>query len=333
MEARTKIIAAVAVIMMCAAGLVGAGYAYTASTVNNGNSAGAEYLTLVQGSTGAYGFADGTPAQDIYWDSSDFADKTNPQSPVFKTKYTLADAVDKTSIVGYAVVKLGDTFTLNPTFSATTNLPAITIDIGATNIAAITYPTEGTIWVKATDTEGSQYFLITDGTNFIKHTTPGTPAAQNDGITVHKNQEENAYLPITIELFYGVTNAAYNTGYVVTHAAGAVGENLPQVDIIGANGQPTTLTFSINVDKSNPGIVLDQYVLGMSLAAGTPATLTATLKGGWTGSISWVSGDDNIVTVDAGVVTAHATGNTTVTASVTIDGVVYTAVCAVTVEA
>jgi predicted lipoprotein with Yx(FWY)xxD motif len=66
MEARTKIIAAVAVIMMCAAGLVGAGYAYTASTVNEGNNASSEYLVLSQDGAGAYTFVN---EQAVYYDT------------------------------------------------------------------------------------------------------------------------------------------------------------------------------------------------------------------------------------------------------------------------
>ena len=53
---KVTLFATIAVIALVA---VGIGYAYTATTVNSGNNVSTEYITLVQGGTGAYQFASG----------------------------------------------------------------------------------------------------------------------------------------------------------------------------------------------------------------------------------------------------------------------------------
>ena len=64
----------------------------------------------------------------------------------------------------------------------------------------------------------------------------------------------------------------------------------------------------------------------------TTATVTATVSP--VGSaVTWKSSDTTIATVAAGVITPVKAGTCTVTASITVDGVTYTAECAVTVEA
>ena len=50
-------------------------------------------------------------------------------------------------------------------------------------------------------------------------------------------------------------------------------------------------------------------------------------------AVTWTSDDTSIATVSAGVITAKAAGNATITATITVDGDDYTDTCAVTVTA
>lgn len=64
----------------------------------------------------------------------------------------------------------------------------------------------------------------------------------------------------------------------------------------------------------------------------TTATVTATVSPAGS-AVTWKSSDTSIATVAEGVITPVAAGTCTVTASITVDGVTYTAYCAVTVAA
>lgn len=64
----------------------------------------------------------------------------------------------------------------------------------------------------------------------------------------------------------------------------------------------------------------------------TTATVTATVSPAGS-AVTWKSSDTTIATVAAGVITPVKAGTCTVTASITVDGVTYTAYCAVTVAA
>lgn len=47
--------------------------------------------------------------------------------------------------------------------------------------------------------------------------------------------------------------------------------------------------------------------------------------------VTWTSNDDEVATVEEGVVTGVATGTATITGTITVDGVDYSARCVVTV--
>lgn len=64
----------------------------------------------------------------------------------------------------------------------------------------------------------------------------------------------------------------------------------------------------------------------------TTATVTATVSPAGS-AVTWKSSDTSVATVAEGVITPVAAGTCTVTASITVDGVTYTAYCAVTVAA
>lgn len=82
---------------------------------------------------------------------------------------------------------------------------------------------------------------------------------------------------------------------------------------------------------SIPTITLSDDTATATLPS-TTATVTATVSPA-DSAVIWKSSDTSIATVAAGVITPVAAGTCTVTASITVDGVTYTAYCAVTVAA
>ena len=81
------------------------------------------------------------------------------------------------------------------------------------------------------------------------------------------------------------------------------------------------------------GIVLDLSTAAVTAAAGDSHTVTlhaTTFPAG--GTVTWASSATSKATVADGVVTGVASGSANITASVVVDGVTYTATCAVTVS-
>ena len=330
MEAKTtKMIAAVAVIVMCAAGLVGAGYAYTASTVNDGNSASSEYITLVQGGTGAYQFVTG---QNVYWDSTDKMIKSNGDALHGKqaynvngegrsaiavddmvTQYKLSQSVNTTAITDLTLVKLGDSFTLNPTSNLTTGRPAITIAVTAENLAL---PADGEIWMKVTGGDPSpQYFKLTLANTFTKY-TDATHASTGNEIIV-AGGGENTYSPLTVEMYYGFLTDTYD-GVLSKHASGAAPVVKPATSLLNN----AKLIFTVDVAKAN-----DFHFTAASIDVTNAVTVdfseSLILPAGYDGDVEWTSSDTDTATVDeeTGVVTAAATGTCVITATITVNEV------------
>ena len=78
-----------------------------------------------------------------------------------------------------------------------------------------------------------------------------------------------------------------------------------------------------------PSITLDKDTA--TVADGSTITLVATTVPA-DAAVSWTSSDDTKASVSDGVVTGEAAGSATITATITVDGVDYTATCAVTVS-
>lgn len=77
-----------------------------------------------------------------------------------------------------------------------------------------------------------------------------------------------------------------------------------------------------------PSVTLDKDTV--TVAEGADETLTATtVPAGET--VTWSSSNDEVATVDDGVVTGVAAGEAIITASITVDSQTYSATCAVTV--
>lgn len=130
-------------------------------------------------------------------------------------------------------------------------------------------------------------------------------------------------------------------------ALGVLNDNRRTTSAYNANGEYWTNFYKVDTsyfnDLAENGII---FVLGTGSIPTVEldkSTLSVTV-GGATGSLSatvspvgsavtWKSSDTAIATVSSGTVTAVKAGSCTVTASITVDGVTYTAECAVTVAA
>lgn len=79
-----------------------------------------------------------------------------------------------------------------------------------------------------------------------------------------------------------------------------------------------------------PQITLDKSTASVAAAATTSLTATVVPSGS---TVTWKSSDTTIATVSSGTVTGVKAGSATIYATITVDGVPYTASCAVTVTA
>ena len=86
--------------------------------------------------------------------------------------------------------------------------------------------------------------------------------------------------------------------------------------------------YVVEGDSENNSIILDKSSL--AIEAGNDATITATTVPG-TATVSWQSLDEDVATVEAGVVSGVAAGTTQIIASFVEDGITYSAFCTVTV--
>ena len=148
------------------------------------------------------------------------------------------------------------------------------------------------------------------------------------------------------------TKKAINRNYIVgvlfdRDALGVLCEHERVNAAYNANGEYWTNFYKQDVryfnDLAENGIV---FVLGngeiptitlsddtaTATLPSTTATVTATVSPAGS-AVTWKSSDTTIATVAAGVITPVKAGTCTVTASITVDGVTYTAYCAVTVAA
>ena len=120
----------------------------------------------------------------------------------------------------------------------------------------------------------------------------------------------------------------------VTSAYNANGEywnNFYKVDTSYFNDLAENAIIYVLGDGEIPTVTLDKETLSVTVGGAT-GSISATVSP--VGSaVTWKSSDTAIATVSSGTVTAVKAGTCTVTASITVDGVTYTAACAVTVAA
>ena len=79
---------------------------------------------------------------------------------------------------------------------------------------------------------------------------------------------------------------------------------------------------------TTPSVTLDQSELTLAVEATEQLTATTEPEGE---TVTWTSSDDEVATVEDGLVTAVAVGEATITASITVEEQEYTSTCTVTV--
>jgi len=253
---KVTFIATIAAIILVA---VGIGYAYTAMTTNQGNTANPEYITLTQSGSGAYTFT--TEAkQTVYWDSNDWkaASGENP----YKTNYKLSpitttidgEKAAESARVVYTVAKVGEDIVLNAVqtngnakTNVTCTLPTDEVDFDKP--AAIN-GTEIVVILKVVVTNGAtEYFKLTSDNTFSKLVAGdgGTYSwdTTNHSFTIPGVASSTSYENVTISVYYG---------YPGTDGIIYEREN-PTPAPAGPSTTPISgakLVFSIETSGSNP---------------------------------------------------------------------------------
>lgn len=169
---------------------------------------------------------------------------------------------------------------------------------------------------------------------------------QGDAYQLANTSRIDAKLASSTALSTKTINRNYIVGVLFDRdALGVLCENQRVNSAYNANGEYYTNFYKSDEEDFNdlaengiifvigdgeiPTITLDKDEATATLPS-TTATITATVAP--VGStVTWTSSDKTIATVAAGVVTPVKEGECTVTASITVDGVTYTADCAVTV--
>lgn len=168
--------------------------------------------------------------------------------------------------------------------------------------------------------QGDAYQLATTSRIDVK-------LASDNTITVNRNY-------IIGILFDRDALGVLNDNRRVTSAYNANGEywnNFYKVDTSYFNDLAENAIIYVLGNGAIPTITLDKSTLSVTVGGAT-GSISATVSP--VGSdVTWKSSDITIATVSSGTVTAVKAGTCTVTASITVDGVTYTAACAVTVAA
>ena len=168
--------------------------------------------------------------------------------------------------------------------------------------------------------QGDAYQLATTSRIDVK-------LASNNETTVNRNY-------IIGILFDRDALGVLNDNRRVTSAYNANGEywnNFYKVDTSYFNDLAENAIIYVLGTGAIPTVTLDKSTLSVTVGGAT-GSLSATVSP--VGStVTWKSSDITIATVSSGTVTAVKAGTCTVTASITVDGVTYTAACAVTVAA
>lgn len=149
-----------------------------------------------------------------------------------------------------------------------------------------------------------------------------------------------------------LSSKTVNRNYIVgvlfdRDALGVLNDNRRTTSAYNANGEYWTNFYKVDTSFFNdlaenglifvlgngtiPSVTLDKSTLSIQVGGSTGSISATVVPVGST--VTWKSSDETIATVSSGTVTAVKAGSCTVTASITVDGVTYTADCAVTVAA
>lgn len=244
MDNNKRITLSLAIVTIIAVAAIGIGYAYTASTINSGNTATSEYLTLVQNGSGAYMFTTNGHSE-VEWNTVD--GKNTNGDPVAITNFKLASPIandDNSTPFGvYSLQQVGEDFTIIAT-STNTTVSSQTCSITPSNTGFNTVIGTGT----------AVYFLkvtvnsATPVTTFFKYDSGAFKqwVSSNDSVSdittfTITTPNSSVFDTTTVSVYYGYHGT---DGIDVTHAAGT-----PPVGPSTAQTQPlanASLTFAIN---------------------------------------------------------------------------------------
>jgi hypothetical protein len=135
------------------------------------------------------------------------------------------------------------------------------------------------------------------------------------------------YFGFSVDVAYIV---AYNSApSVVANPIIKLAIDAPQVN--QPYGTPVYITNAGDIRSEAPTITLDKSTLSLTAAGATGTIVATTTPNDFV--VDWESSDETVATVADGVVTPLAEGSATITAKITVDGIDYTATCAVSVAA
>lgn len=328
----TRKITLIAIIAIIALAAVGVGYAYTAMTVNQGNNAAPEFITLSQGdgAVADYTFTydeDTANTEIIYWDSANYSNGT-----AVVNDYTLASKVTTLTLPDtnkYTTVQVGKDITLHATQDAGTIKDTIDVTISTVNFN-IGDDENLKLIVKVTKTGSSdpadtQFFMV-KSTDVIKGYDTSSQAADKwtaDPVFTTAKKDTTNYYDYTISVFFGYPET--DGKYIKNSDTAAKPTNKPL--------QEAKILFRASTDSYNDqGSEVTAFTIKAagdadSVAVGQDLQLSAVFTGGSnTSVVVWYSSDNAIATVDStGKVHGVAPANVvTITAQSTDGAVIQT---------
>lgn len=244
-----------------------------------------------------------------------------------------------------------------PTITLNTNSLSLKVGDNTTLSATVTGTSDSPIWSSSADSvakvDGGAVYAAGKGTATITATVGGVSASCTVTVEEKPAPEVNVSLslsqttlalkkgttmtltatpsPADCTVTWGSSNTSVATvsGGTVT-AVGAGTATITATAVKDNKSDSKTCTVTVTEDAVIT-ISLDQT--NISVKKGTTAVIKATVAGVTNPAVTWGSNNTKVATVSGGTVTAVAEGTATITASVAVNGVPYSATCTVTVTA